>query len=150
MDIEMSKEIFFEEIKGKGATCPCCGRWGKIAARKFNLTMARSLMWIHRMGQKRPKGWVDVLREAPKDLLRTNQYGTLKHWNLIEKAEKAGVWRCTWMGTAFAQNMTTIKETVFVYNDKAEGFGGDNITIRETFEKYNHQDSMSDYMNESL
>src|SRR5262245_36609489 len=73
-------------IEGDGGHCPCCDRWGKMYRRGINRVMAGSIVWLARHGP--PGGdWVDVPRVAPRFVLASNQFTTMRWWGLCIRNE---------------------------------------------------------------
>jgi hypothetical protein len=134
-----AREEWREVIKRDGGRCPCCDRFGKIYARKFNSTMARSLIWLS-YAECDSEGWVDVPMVGPAFVIRTNQLPTVRWWNLIERRENddpkkkdSGMWRITRLGEQFVSFGDSIRSTVFSYNAKVIGYSDDQMRITEAF-----------------
>lgn len=149
--LELARTQFMMDIRGDGTHCPCCDRWGKVNSRTLNKTMARSLVWLVRASAQSDDEWVDVPLTAPKELLRTNQLSTLKHWDLIEKmankdpkTKSSGIWRPTHKGKRFVMGLNAVQEKVYIYNDIAIDFGGDLIVISDVYEGFHYGKMMGD------
>lgn len=138
-------------IEGDGGHCPCCDRWGKIYRRPLNSSMARALMWL--INQKgREDGWVHVPSIAPAWLLRSHQLPTLHLWGLVmsfgadTKLASSGLWQATPAGVAFAREQQRVPKYVYVYNNTALEFDGEQISIRDALgNKYNYDEIMANY-----
>lgn len=151
MELEQARANFFEAIKGEGTHCPCCDRWGKINSHTLSKAKARALVWLFQAGRKDPGGWVNVPAEAPKEMLRTNQFTTMKHWRLVEKAgndnpklKSSGIWRVTPEGEYFLKNVTKLSKKAYVYNDKLMGFGGELVSIGEIHGDFDYNAMLHD------
>jgi hypothetical protein len=131
-------------IGDEGGYCPCCDRWGKIYPRTLNKTMARSLVWLahHSIGND---DWIDVPKDGPRWLIRSNQLPALRWWGLIhrldteDEAQKhSGLWRATKKGILFAQNRLQVPKKVYTYNAEVEGFSEELITIKDCVESFDY------------
>ena len=136
--LEEARSLWSQIIRGKGGYCPCCDRWGKIYPRKFNSTMARSLIWLATWDGD--DGWCDVPNNAPKSIVRTNQLPTTRWWGLSERqlsedsaAKHSGRWRITDKGRRFATGRITVPREVYTYNAEVLCFGDDLIYIKDAF-----------------
>jgi len=121
-----------------GIRCPCCDKFVKRYRRKFNSSMARSLIWLHKQTVTCGSGWVDVPLVAPRWLVRTNQLPSVRWWGLIERhpstdeAKKhSGLWRPTEKGIYFALKKIRVQSTAVTYNGSIVGFEGDEISIED-------------------
>jgi hypothetical protein len=112
-----------------GATCPCCTQFAKVYKRPITRSMAYSLILIDRHFQKDPvKAWLHV----PSYLTRTSIVGAairggdwakLVHWGLLEEkpeirkdgSPRAGYYKITERGSAFARGEIRIPKFVFIY-----------------------------------
>ena len=122
----------------EGAICPCCGKYARRYRRKFNSSMARSLIWLYRVSTTDgtdAASWVDVPNTAPKWLLRTNQLPTVRWWGFIERRPAAndqkhsGYWSPTKAGIGFVLRTIRARSAVVTYNGEPVGFEGDSILI---------------------
>ena len=135
-----------------GIRCPCCDKYVKRYRRKFNASMARSLIWLVREWQagRHTAGWIDVPNSAPRWLLRTNQLPTVRWWGLIERADNedetvkhSGWWRPTRKGELFAEHRIMIPKTAITYNGEVTGFDDELCWVDECLGvKFNYSDLM--------
>lgn len=148
-----SKERFEQAIRGEGADCPCCGRWGKINAYQVTSTQAKGLIW---MFTNFPADyWVD-LGNAPGWLLRSKPMATSKWWGLVEPAAKdendadkkaSGKWRLTDKGRAFVLGRTLIPQYVFVFDNTCYGYSENMVDIRDSLKKkFSYEELMGNSM----
>lgn len=127
-------------IRGGGGHCPCCDRFCKIYARRFNASMARALLWLHRRSGPQ-SAWVDVPRLAPKWLVRTNQLASARWWGLVERQTNAddphikhlGIWRTTGRGQAVCEGRLRIPSTVYTYNGEVQSFSEELVYLAACF-----------------
>ena len=139
-------------IEHDGGHCPVCDRWGRIYARGINKTMARSLMWLCQ-ATKDKDGWVDVPKDAPRWLVRSNQLATLRWWSLVErkgsnnpKKKNSGMWRATELGVDFAHGIKNIPKKVYTYNGNVEVVSQNLVYISECFKEYfDYEQLMNEY-----
>ena len=142
VSLDEARRGWSETIRKKGGHCPCCDRWGKIYSRKFNATMARSLIWlVSQRQQPGSDGWCDVPRIAPLEILRTNQLPTCRWWDLCErrptddsKVKHSGWWRATDRGVEFATGRRAIPLEVLTYDGNVLDFGDEHVRIQDTFD----------------
>lgn len=128
-------------IKGDGAFCPCCGKWGKVYKYKLSQHLALCLRWIVIHANK--DGWVDVQNTAPRWMLKSKTYPLLAHWEMIEsQSKRSGVWRATTRGVAFASGIATAPESVYVYDAGNWGFADEEVSFRGCFGRHFDFDEM--------
>tara|TARA_R100001460_G_scaffold13563_2_gene30512 strand:+ start:52 stop:639 length:588 start_codon:yes stop_codon:yes gene_type:complete len=126
-----------------GIRCPCCNKWVRRYKRKFNTTMAKSLLWL--VNQSKGNEWIDVPNLGPDWLIRSNQLPTTRWWGLIERPKEnqdkkalekdlkhSGSWRATKKGIAFAYNSISIPSTAITYDGNVEALIGKKIKIQDT------------------
>lgn len=152
----------------EGTHCPCCGRWAKVYKRGINRNMALGLMWIVRNSDRHINyGWIDMPKRAPKWMLRSNQFATLRWWGLIERRGNAeyvedgegggdiqkvdktkkhlGLWRPTRKGIKFANSQIQAPKHVITLFGEPIGFGEDLVMIKECLgEGFSYEDAMKE------
>ena len=150
---ELTEKVAF--IKGKwyalieeeGGDCPVCDRWGKMYRRGLNSAMARGLLWLVQQGDGRGDGWIDVPETAPRWMLRSPQFPSLRYWGLVQtmtsekhsKLKSTGLWKVTDQGRLFALRRSMVTKYVNVYNDTPFSFEGDQVYIDDCLgHKYNY------------
>jgi hypothetical protein len=112
--------------------------------------MARSLIWLV-LEYGRTKDWIYVPGSAPPGVLRSREEGKLAWWGLVAekpnddaKRKSSGFWKPTRKGVAFVYDRVRVPARAVVYNNKCEGFDGDEIGIREAIgEQFNYEELMS-------
>lgn len=120
-----------------GYTCPHCGQYCKRYYRHFNSNMAIALIVLYR---NLDKGFVhleNLMKEA--GYKRCGDASYLRHYRLIEKKEgkredgspRNGMYKITGAGIMFVEGKTKVKKKYIIYNNKHEGFEGDEITIQD-------------------
>ncbi len=120
-----------------GYTCPHCGQYCKRYYRHFNSNMAIALIVLYR---NLDKGFVhleNLMKEA--GYKRCGDASYLRHYRLIEKKEgkredgspRNGMYKITSAGIMFVEGKTKVKKKYIIYNNKHEGFEGDEITIQD-------------------
>jgi len=125
----------------KGYTCPHCGQYCKRYYRHFNSNMAIALIVLYR---NLDKGFVhleNLMKEA--GYKRCGDASYLRHYRLIEKKEgkredgspRNGMYKITSAGIMFVEGKTKVKKKYIIYNNKHEGFEGDEITIQDALGK---------------
>lgn len=144
-----------------GANCPCCGRHTKVYERPLNATMAMGIYWLVTASQcvEGVFSWVDVPARAPKEILRSNQYQSLRWWGLIERPceteikgsrlKKTGLWRPTLKGVRFVRGEIQVPRKAVTLFGEVVGYSEEKIGIRgaleEMFDYAQAMSSVSDY-----
>lgn len=135
--VRKTTTVFFGDLNlTRGGDCPTCGRWCKMYRRGINATMGYALVWMVKRFRANGGKWINMPRVAPRFVVESNQFSTMKHWGLVEakpntdpKRKTSGRWRPTAKGIAFALGRTTIPAKVDVFDDRAVAFSGDLIDI---------------------
>jgi len=134
----------------EGTTCPCCQQFCKEYKRRLNAGMAAALIWIVRQFEATGQ-WINVPKEAPRFVLRTKEYGTLKHWRLIESKPNvddetkrtSGEWRPTEQGIAFVHMRIRVPSHVYLYNNQVRGWADKQVTIAQCLgKKFSYRELM--------
>lgn len=144
----------------KGAICPCCTQRVQVYHREINASMARVLIVLHRYFLTQQE-WLHVptyLEDLSRQLgaaVRGGDWAKLHYWKLIEakpKAERkdgskrAGFWRVTEQGHAFAKNELKVPKYAMVYNERCLGYvpNSGEVGILECLGKeFNYADLMA-------
>lgn len=158
-----SFEGVYDEFKakleaGEKATCPCCGRYAAAWSKPLNGAMARALIWCVRRCEQSDDGWANFPKDAPRDVLRTKQHTTLKHWKLIEPrwnddrtTKASGIWRPTLLGKQWVARQVEVSEKAWIYNDTCVGLEPRTVTIDQALgETFNYERMMLDTFDGTL
>ena len=148
-EIQTAREQWKHTINHKGGHCPVCDKWGKIYGLNLNGTMAKSLVWLT-LAPNDEQRWVDVPKDAPRWLVRSNQLPVLERWKLIErkpsndaKLKHSGMWRPTDMGLQFSRGKLQVPLKCWAYNNTVMGFSDDMVYIKECFKTpFHYEDAM--------
>lgn len=152
MMLSEAKQQFFQKAaRSKGTTCPCCERFGKVYARKFNTGMAVNLIYLY---QKARADFVHLPSTAPRYILNDNQVGKLMFWNMAipqpndndPSKNKSGCWKISDTGIAFVENRITVWSHVIEYNQVVRRYREQKrITISDALGKpFHYQELMRD------
>jgi len=165
--LEQARNNWDLTIRDKGGHCPCCDRWGKVYRHKVSESMVKSLLWI---ASNHGENWIDIPRVAPKSVVATYTFATLKWWHLIqpmnldmsvkveiddegneklvrEDSEKrsSGLWRVTPLGMQFARGLVQIPKFVYLYNDTLKDVSVETVYIKDCVgEKFNYAEIMNE------
>jgi len=144
-----TQEEFHQKLhEGDQLTCPVCDQNCKVYKRKLNSGMAAALCWLVRVFDG---GWIDVPSDAPRFVLRTKEYGTVRHWGLIEQRpnddnpskKESGLWMPTEEGIAFAKGQIRVPKHVYLYNNKPLQFSDEDTNIVEALgDKFDYAELM--------
>lgn len=137
-----------QHIKGKGAHCRVCERWGKYNGIKLNKTMIKALTWLCAEYTRNGNKYVHLPTEAPRGVTRSYQLTSLKHWGLVSslgvevdengelgKTRTTGLWRPTPQAYDFLNGQLSVPDHVFVYNNRRVGESDKHISVHECMEK---------------
>ena len=140
-----ARQAYFVAASGKGSTCPCCSRFGKVYKRKFNSSMAAVLVLIYRFrsrGYVHAQTLINSTSNAAVAAAIRGDFAKLRYWGLIldrpqtlEDKKHSGFWTITPEGCEFVLGQSRVKEYVFIYNTKALGFDGHDINIHQALKK---------------
>lgn len=120
--------------------CPCCDRIVKLYRRKFNVGLARSIIWLVRYSAERnPTGdWINVPKKAPRHVLASREFDKLRDWGLAvsktntdTKKRSSGMWLPTPKGESFVRAGLAIPAELRVYNKVVLDMSQKHITVRE-------------------
>jgi len=139
-----------------GIRCPCCDKYARRYRRRFNSTMARSLIWLVRASKNPRVDWpmfVDVPKYGPRELVRSNQLPTVRWWGMVEREgnqnpelKHSGMWRPTSVGISFAMNERMVESTAVTYDGELETLEGELISIDDALgKKFSYAEIMSQY-----
>ena len=141
----------------KGADCPCCGQFVKLYRRKLNSSMAYAMILLAKHQKEIGGAWFhvpDYLSSVTSTAtIRGGDWSKLRYWGLIESDEsirddgskRAGVWRVTEAGMAFAANDKSVPSHVHIYNGEAFSSyqTGETTNIEQALgEKFNYRELM--------
>jgi hypothetical protein len=147
MPLGEARQWLREQVKGKGASCPCCTQLAKVYERSLGAGQAALLV----------QWWAKYRREPVKlsAVLHTpgGDYAKLRWWGLIEDMRdrredggSAGVWRITEHGEAFVRGRVTVPRHAKVYDNRFQGFdaGTPQVTVRDVLgEKFDYDELMA-------
>ncbi len=134
----------------KGYTCPCCGRFVKTYRRRLNASMAYVLLLLYRGN----KGFIHVenyLKEKGCPAPLRADFHKLVYWRFLEKlnedradgSPRNGYYKITGQGIMFCEGKITAHEYVLIYNNKFQGWDGEEITIQKALRnKFNYNELM--------
>jgi len=150
-----AKTEFFAQARRGGATCPCCGRFGKVYKRKIHSGMAAILVLLYR---HQNLGYTHVLTLVSAAMTPSvaahvggGDFAKLRYWGLIEeqmhevkgKKRGNGQWRITAAGAQFVENTATVQRYVWVYAGQPLGFHGEHISIHDALgDKFDYSELM--------
>jgi hypothetical protein len=129
-----------------GAACPCCGQFAKVYRRKIHSAMARDLIIAYR---KADLDWFHVRTTLGHD---GGDFAKLAYWQLIvehpgereDGSSRAGWWRISLTGEAFALGKSRIPKYARIYNGRLLGFSDDRVGIRDALgSRFRYDDLMA-------
>jgi len=127
----------------EGSICPCCDQYARRYRRKFNSTMARSLIWLVQEWRNSDLPWVDVAKTAPRWLVKSNQLPTVRWWGLVQRPisddptrKHLGLWQPTKKGALFASNLIKLPSHAVTYRGEVEDLVGDLVNIQDALGKH--------------
>ncbi len=132
---------YIDERLSGGVTCPCCGSYLKIYARRLNRAKVRELLEIYRRIDETDGDYYDF--HFLPDLgisLRNREYPKLRWWGLLEArdpdagpTETTGYWRLTFAGVKFVRGELRVPNKVLEFRSEFLGFAEDAsaVSVRE-------------------
>lgn len=148
---EAHRRYFEKAVKPKGVICPCCKRFGKVYARKFNSGMAMQVINLYR---HKDEGFIHLPSTGTRHILKDNQVGKLVFWGMAiaqpnpdnPAKNKSGYWKITDRGIAFVENRISVWSHVIEYNQIIQGFREKKrITISDALGRpFHYQELMKD------
>lgn len=117
-----------EELMGnldEGTTCPCCGQFAKRYRRKLHSAMAAGLRRALKL-----YGLAPFEIDAGLGRQYSSDFAKLRFWGLIDQLSDTGKWHVTLWGRLFVTG-GIVRKYVHIYNNSADFFSGDDVTIRE-------------------
>ena len=122
-----------------GVRCLCCDKYARRYYRKFNSTMARSLLWLVQAWESNAQGWIDVPKMAPRQIVRSNQLPTVRWWGMVERPDNSdgkdvkhsGFWKPTPKGVDFVYKRIMVPSTAVTYDGCVEKMEGEPISIED-------------------
>ena len=133
-----------------GLSCPCCGRFVKRYRRRIYAAQARQLITLYRLGRRR--GWDEYFHRnnIMTRELNNNDVVLLRYWELIQvrpnedpTKKDSGFYRITDLGRAFVELKHRVPKYLVMYNDAAEGFEGELVSIVDALgKKFDYRELM--------
>ena len=112
------KDWLYEQVL-TGGVCPCCEQKAKVYRRSITGPMARGLIKQYREAGREFAHTASLVKSE------THEASQLSWWGLLEDASrvrpdggKAGWWRISELGAAFARNEVRVPKYVYVYASK--------------------------------
>lgn len=136
-----------------GHICPCCGQLVKTYKRSLNCSMALVLIYMNRFNKMDFFHVEDWLKGIGKPELRAD-FHKLRFWGLLEAkvatredgSKRNGYYKITGRGIAFSEGKLTVPEKAIIYNNKFQGFEGEEIDIRKALgKKFNFDELMGKF-----
>jgi hypothetical protein len=127
----------------KGERCPCCDQFARVYRRTINRSMAKTLVALCRVGGTHTFVHQRAVERAAAryyDLvgLDTHEISQLSWWVLVEEelisrpdGGRAGWWRATPLGMAWASGKTVVPRYAHLYNGKVLRVDGLPLRIRQ-------------------
>jgi hypothetical protein len=137
----LTAKIFLKDYREEGAICPCCDQYVRLYRRKITSAMAYGLILLPRRCIDNGGHWIHVenylksLSNIPASI--RGDIAKLRHFGLIEAKQedrddgssRNGFYRMTGRGMSFARGKLFAPESVFIYNNKVEGYSDKQISI---------------------
>lgn len=152
--LQQAKNDFFRDARQKGATCPCCGRFGKVYKRKLHSGMVAVLVLLYRfqsLGFTHVHTLINATTSPAVAAAVRGDFAKLRYWGLIEEGRDSqksakggnGKWRITGEGARFVEGATYLPKYVWVYNSSPLSFTGGQISVYDALgEKFSYRELM--------
>lgn len=144
--LEQAKAWLREQVKGRGAKCPCCNQHAKVYRRPISSRMAYGLILMYRHFEAHPEEeWLHLPSFFTQRKACPSNDGTLmRHWGLIEGqpgerddgSKRVGVYKLTDLGRRFVRDEVAVPKYVVLYDGVPLGFDFDEeVTIRHALKR---------------
>jgi hypothetical protein len=150
--LEEAKEWLRQQVRGKGARCPCCDGNAKIYNRAFDAAMARATVHLFKAYRANGNEWMHAVKYLKSIKARDRDVGFLKQWGLLEEkpipttrpdgGKHAGFYRMTELGMKFAQRQEKIPARLRMYNGRTLSRSTEIVFIDEVKE-FNYAELMN-------
>ncbi len=133
----------------KGTHCKCCGQFVKTYKRKLNVGMCVVLIYLCKSGIKDFIHVEHFIKEKGLPQSFRADFHKLTLWKILEAQTEngnpnTGYYKITEKGKCFARNEIEVPESVFIYNNKVEGFSEATINIKAALQnKFNYEELMA-------
>ena len=123
-----------------GVRCPVCDQYARINSYNLTNRMLGSLMILYEHFDKTKYHHKDDISTKALEVLGkqamssavSGEFAKMKHWGLIEEAEKdenkdsrtSGMWRITKRGGDFVEGKIQVPSYIHIYNSTLYGFSG--------------------------
>lgn len=151
MNAKKQIQSLFPLDKRKGYKCECCGQFIKLYSRHFNCNMGLALIYLYK---NRDKGFIHLENSMVADgFKRCGDASYMLHYYLIEampekrkdKSPRNGHYRISGRGILFVEGNMKVQERFLTFNNKCEGFEGEEITIQQALGKrFSFEELMSE------
>ena len=138
-----------DEKRLRGYCCSECNQLVKLYRRHFNSNMALALIFLY---HNRHKGFIHLENEMKAaGYKRCGDASYLRHYRFIEgKQEKRedesprnGMYKISGLGILFVEKKSKAREFFLTFNNKCEGFDGEEIDIEKALtKKFNYSELM--------
>jgi hypothetical protein len=145
-------KFFLQENYENGCECPACGQYAKKYTRKITSSMAYGLILLVKSNKTDFFHVEDFLKlqNCPSsirgDISKLRYFGLLEKLELIREdgSNRAGYYKVTQKAIQFVNNLTTVPESCFIYNDTLLGFSENHVNIVGALSnKFNYNELMS-------
>jgi hypothetical protein len=152
LTVEQAMEDIDRQLEETGRAKCFCGSILSKVVKKFDSSMAMSLIWMVNVSVRwedthiKEIRWVNVPKEAPKKIIKSRVYPHLARWNLAEPqtteagTAKKGIWRPTKLGANMVRFPTQkwIPSHVIIKNGEVQG-------TEEDFKKISLKDAAGEH-----
>lgn len=135
-----------EQLKGKGARCPCCTQMAKVYPRPIYAAQAAALITAYQTFGRAPGKWSDLN-------LPGGDYAKLRFWGLIVDMRAvrgdggpAGWWQITDLGEKWVRGVVTVPRFARIYDNHNLGLDPESgeVSIREALgDAFNYETLMA-------
>lgn len=134
----------------QGTICRACGQHVQRYRRRINSGMARALIALYHAGGHSALCWVHKPTALKGLGAAARDESLLRYWSLIEECKeprpdggRAGWWRLTPLGEAFALGRARVSLYAWVYNGEFSHFEGGGCTITDCLgDRFDYADLM--------
>ena len=147
---------YIKENFDKGSNCPCCNQFVKQYYFSISSGQIIGLINLYHLDKKNPGKYFKIREiENYKEGFAGGSFAKTKHWGLANDMinedtgkRTSGLWAITEQGKAFVEGKIKIPLKVKLYNKKAYGFDGVEVSVKTALgKKFDYSELMNNNTN---
>lgn len=135
--LQVRRAIAKRIVEGGSVRCPCCSKWARMRRGTISPSMARTILKAY---ESSPREAFQCRQVDARD--HNGDYAKLRYWGLLKRAGKAGWWRLTPLGRAFARGDVEVPANALTYKARLYALVGDPVSITDCLGRSRDFDAM--------